>query len=238
MGLIYSEVHQMSGWIKLHRGIIDWEWYDDINTSRLFLHLLLIANHKDKNWRGILIKKGQKLTSQIKLADETGLTRQQVRSSLNKLKSTNDITIETSSQSTVITVINWNKYQTQPAEQPTDNQRVTNEQPTDNQRITTNKKVKNEKNEKNEDILFDEFWEIYPKKVDKKPTATKWKSLKITEEVFTQIQKHLSMAYAQTEKQFIPSPKVYLNNEKWTDEVITNNQNVMLENKPGRAFGE
>jgi len=123
-----------NGWVKLHRGILEWEWYDDINTSRLFLHLLIIANHKDKNWRGILIKKGQKLTSQIKLADETGLTRQQVRTSLEKLKSTNDITITTSSQSTVVSVVNWDKYQDQPTKQPTDNQRV-----------TTNKNEKNEK---------------------------------------------------------------------------------------------
>ena len=135
-----------NGWVKLHRGILEWEWYDDINTSRLFLHLLIIANHKDKNWRGILIKKGQKLTSQIKLADETGLTRQQVRTSLDKLKSTNDITITTSAQNTVVTVVNWDNYQDQPTDQPTSNQLVTNEQPTDNQRVTTNKNDKNEKN--------------------------------------------------------------------------------------------
>ena len=155
-----------NGWVKLHRGILEWEWYDDINTSRLFLHLLIIANHKDKNWRGILIKKGQKLTSQIKLADETGLTRQQVRTSLDKLKSTNDITITTSAQSTVVTMVNWDKYQNQPAEQPTDNQRATNEQPTDNQRVTTNKKDKNEKNSYpagiNPDLLtkISEAWNI------------------------------------------------------------------------------
>ncbi len=136
------------GWIKLHRQLLEWEWYEDINTTRLFVHLLLIANHKDKNWRGILIKKSEKLTSQIKLADETKLTRQQVRTSLNKLKSTNDITIKTTAQHTVISIINWDLYQEKPNEQPTDNQRITNEQPTDNQRITTNKNVKNVNNEK------------------------------------------------------------------------------------------
>jgi len=52
-----------SGWIKLHRKLLDWEWYDDVNTTRVFLHLLMVANHKDNNWRGITIKRGQKLTS-------------------------------------------------------------------------------------------------------------------------------------------------------------------------------
>ncbi len=28
------------GFIKLHRKIIDWEWYDDINTKTLFIHIL------------------------------------------------------------------------------------------------------------------------------------------------------------------------------------------------------
>ena len=128
-----------NGWIKLHRSIIDWEWYSDINTCRLFIHLLAIANHKDKKWRGILIKKGEKLTSQIKLSEETGLSRQQVRTSLNKLKSTNDITIVSTAQSTVVSIVNWDKYQQETSE-------ATNEQPTDNQRVTTNKNDKKEKN--------------------------------------------------------------------------------------------
>jgi len=137
------------GFIKLHRQILDWEWYDDPNTMRLFLHCLLRANHKDNNWRGILIKKGSFLTSQIKLAEETGLTRQQVRTTIKKLISTNEVTMVTNAQHTVITILNWDSYQEQPAKQPTDNQLATNEQPTDNQPVTTNKNDKNVKNEKN-----------------------------------------------------------------------------------------
>ena len=51
-----------NGWIKIHRQIIEWEWYDEPNVMRLFLHLLLKANHKDKNYRGKVIKKGMLLT--------------------------------------------------------------------------------------------------------------------------------------------------------------------------------
>ena len=45
-----------TGWIKLHRKFLKWEWYSDINTKSLFLHLLLTANHKDKQWQGITVK--------------------------------------------------------------------------------------------------------------------------------------------------------------------------------------
>lgn len=37
----------MKGWLKLHRQITEWEWYDDANTFRLLIHLLIMANSKD-----------------------------------------------------------------------------------------------------------------------------------------------------------------------------------------------
>lgn len=32
------------GFILLHRSILRWEWYGDLNTARLFIHLLLTVN--------------------------------------------------------------------------------------------------------------------------------------------------------------------------------------------------
>ena len=52
-----------NGFIVLHRAFLDWEWYGDINTSRLFLHLLLLANHQDVKWQGIVIRRGELVTS-------------------------------------------------------------------------------------------------------------------------------------------------------------------------------
>ena len=101
----------MEGWIKIHRKMVKWEWYDDINTKVLFLHLLLTANHEDRKWRGITILRGQKLTSIQHLAKETKLTVMQTRTSLNKLKSTHEITIETTSKYTLITIEKYNDYQ-------------------------------------------------------------------------------------------------------------------------------
>lgn len=47
----------MSGWIKLHRKLLDWEWYSDTNCRLLFIHCLLKANFEDTKWRGVDIKK-------------------------------------------------------------------------------------------------------------------------------------------------------------------------------------
>jgi len=138
------------GWIKIHRQILNWEWYDEPNTFRIFFHLLLKANHKPNKYRGVTVEAGQIMTGLDLLARETNLSMQKVRTSLNRLKSTNEITIKTSTKGTIIQVVNYEKYQVVTNDQQTNNKRVTNEQQTDNKQITTNKNVNNIKNEKNE----------------------------------------------------------------------------------------
>ena len=86
------------GWIKLHRQFLEWEWYDDPNTLRLFLHCLLKANHKDKKYRGDLIKRSTFVTSLEVLAFELNLSTQQIRTSLSKLEKTGEINIHSNRQ--------------------------------------------------------------------------------------------------------------------------------------------
>lgn len=143
------------GWIKIHRRITEWEWYDEPNTFRIFFHLLLKANHKPNNYRGVLIEAGQVMTGLDKLASETRLTPQKVRTSLNRLKSTNEITVKSNTQGTIIQIVNYNKYQITADDQQTDNKRITNQQQTDNKPITTNNNVNNEENGENkEETIF------------------------------------------------------------------------------------
>ena len=147
----------MSGWIKIHRQILEWEWYSDNNSFRVFLHLLLKANHKQKRYKGLELKIGTIITSRDILAIETGLSVQQIRTALDKLKSTNEVTIKTNSQGTIIEVVNYAKYQLVTNE-------VTIKEPTSNQQVTTNKNVKKEKNEK--ELILDS-WIDYRKSAKK-----------------------------------------------------------------------
>ena len=138
----------MEGWIKIHRKMVDWEWYQDNNTKVLFLHLLLTANHKNRKWKGITILRGQKLTSLQHLAEETNLTVQQVRTSLSKLKSTHEITYKSTNKNTLVTIEKYSDYQDGCEENNTQNNtqinnQITNKQQTNNKQITTNKNDKN-----------------------------------------------------------------------------------------------
>ena len=155
------------GWIKLHRKLLDWEWYDDINTRLVFMHLLLTVNYEPSKYMGKTIEVGQRLFGRAKLASEIGVSEQQLRTALNRLKSTNEITIISTKQGSLVTIENWGSYQekdsqdNQPINQPT-NQQLTNDQPTTNQQLTIYKEVKNIRNKEDKNNIyidhFEEFW--------------------------------------------------------------------------------
>lgn len=115
----------MNSKILLDRKIIDWEWYGDINTCRVFIHLLIKANWKDKRWQGQFIKRGSLITSIGNLADETSLSIREVRTALEHLVKTGEIDKQTTSRYTLITVLNYNVYQ--PERQTNDKQTTTTE---------------------------------------------------------------------------------------------------------------
>lgn len=131
------------GYIKFYRQIKEWEWWDDIKTFRLFTYLLLSVNHTPGNFQGLQVEVGQIVTSLESLSRGTGLSVQEVRTCLKRLKSTNEITSQTSSKYTVITVNNFTQYQ-ESTQTPTNNQQTTNKRSTNDQQ-----QYKNDKNKKN-----------------------------------------------------------------------------------------
>lgn len=93
------------GFVKLRRALVDWEWYTDVNTCKLFFHCLIKANYSDKKWRGITIRRGEFITSIDKLAVETGLTASKVRTALQKLELTSDLKVVTTSKYSKVIVM-------------------------------------------------------------------------------------------------------------------------------------
>lgn len=150
-----------NGYIKLHRSLLSWEWYDDPNTLRVFLHLLLTVNHEPKKWHGRDINCGQRVCSLSKLALETKLSVQSVRTAIKHLKSTGELTHETTPEYSLFTVNNYNRYQeltSKPTGETTTNQQANNNQSANasqaaNKGLTNGQQQrKNDKNDKKIDI--------------------------------------------------------------------------------------
>ena len=170
------------GWICVHRKMLDWEWFDDPNVFRLFMYLLLSANHKEKNWKGVVVSKGSLITGRESLALKTGLSVQQIRTAINKLKSTNEITIKTTSKNSLISIVKWNEYQ---GSNQQVNQPATSNQPASNQQVTTNNNDNNNNNEIKEKNNVATEVATLPKKITESELSAKEVSSYLAKKILT-----------------------------------------------------
>jgi len=143
------------GWIKLHRSLMDSAVYDNEKYLKIWIHILLKANHKLRkiifNNKTILVKPGSFLTGRKKLSEGTGISEGTIERVLNYLESEQQIEQQKTSRNRLIIVINWIDYQVteQRSGQPVDSQRTASGQPVD-----TNKKNKELENRKKKEKLL------------------------------------------------------------------------------------
>jgi biotin operon repressor len=132
-------------YIKLDRKITEWEWFTDGNTLKLWIYLLATAQYKDTKFKGIEIKRGQVITGRKKLAEQLGMTERQIRSCLQHLEKTQEVTIKATNRYTLITIVKYDFYQGggDDSDQQSD-QQATNKRPT-NDHNTRNKERKKER---------------------------------------------------------------------------------------------
>jgi hypothetical protein len=127
------------GYIKLYRKMMKWGWYTDTNTKCVFLHLLFMACYEPYYVGHTYLEPGQIITTVKEISEGTGISTQSVRTSLNRLKSTNEITIETSNKNSLITVQNYSDYQ---GDNKPSNKQLTNNQQTTNKQLTNHSYIK------------------------------------------------------------------------------------------------
>lgn len=135
----------MDGWIKLHRQILEHSLWtqEPFTRGQAWVDLVLIANHKDGiiNVRDhvIQIKRGQVGWSENRLAQKWKWSRTKTRNFLKYLETGQQILVDKSKSTSVITILNYDKYQAK--EQQEDNRKTTERQQED-----TNKNDNKEKN--------------------------------------------------------------------------------------------
>lgn len=141
----------MSGWIKLHRKILDSPLWKDCNNNQrlLMITLLLKANHETKKWifkgQEYEVGPGQFITSLKSLSEDTGLTMSSVQRSLLKLEKYNFSISKSTNKNRLITIVNWEKYQSiedEPISKTIGDRKATDKQPITNKNIR-NKEYKN-----------------------------------------------------------------------------------------------
>jgi len=144
------------GWIKLHRNITDWEWFDDKNCLMLLIYLNVNVNVKNKVWKGVNVKRGSLITGRFSITKDLGISIQQYRTALDKLVKSGEVVKKATNKYTMLSLTKWEKMQ---HEQQTDNKQITNEQQTNNKQITTTKECKESKESKEVAInkIYDDF---------------------------------------------------------------------------------
>ena len=149
----------------MYRSMLDWEWYDDTAAVRLMLHLILTANWETRSWHGQDIAPGQLVTSMDKLAETLGTSRSAIRRTLDKLKLSGEVTIQTNNHWTTVTLANWAEYQDMQSttDRPNDRQ-TTDKRPTTDRPAATTKEVKKERSKEERGVPpprmnFDQFAE-------------------------------------------------------------------------------
>lgn len=162
----------MNGHIYLDRKILDWEWYSNLNTCRLFIHLLLKANWKDVRWQGQDIKRGQLVASIPSLSEETALTPKEVRVALNHLIETGEVGRQTTNRYSVITVNKYDEYQSEGRQRADKGQskgslRATNEEEEEINNISCAPEPHDKKDRAIDERKlhnFEQIYKAYPKK--------------------------------------------------------------------------
>ncbi len=138
----------MEGWVKTHRKIIDWKYFKNSEIFHLFSTLIILANHKDGFTQdGTLIKRGQLMTSYRSLSEKTGLSESKIFRITEKLKIEKQIEKLGTSKNTIITIVNYEMFQ---SDETQSESRMKHGRNTDETRMKTNKNANNAKNEKNE----------------------------------------------------------------------------------------
>lgn len=148
------------GWLKLHRKVKDHYLYREKRVFSKFeawIDILLSVNHTDtKVLLGaelIEVKAGSFITSEIKLMERWGWSKNKVRSFLFLLESDKMLVRVSDKKKTTLTVVKYGDYQIlQTTDEPQMDHKPTMNEP----QMDTDKNEKNDNNEKNEKKNIDE----------------------------------------------------------------------------------
>lgn len=214
------------GWIAIHRKLLENPITSKPDYLSVWVHLLLMANHKETSfiWNNQkqILKEGQLLTGLKVLSKKTGVAQGTVYRILNYLENEKQIEQQKTTKFTIITIVNWSKYQ---RNEKQNEKQIENRLKTDEKQIET---YNNDNNVNNKYICsFDTFWENYPRKIGKRKANEKYIHLATSkqkeQEILEGLEQYLGKwKLEKTNLEYIPHPTTWLNQARWEDEVMVN----------------
>lgn len=160
----------MSGWIKIHRDMMNHWCASDPNFLAVWVRLLFDANYEDKknliNGTVVNIKRGQVLFGLPSFSKRSGVTVAKLRRIISVLIEKEMISRQTTNKYSIISITKYDMYQK-------DDRQKTNRKQTENKQNTTSKEDNNIRI-KEIDTLFDEFWKVYPSNKSKHASKLKY----------------------------------------------------------------
>ena len=216
------------GFMRLHRNLLDWEWFDNSQMVHIWIYFLLKANYQDSKWRGIDIPRGSFVTSLGTISNETRLTIREVRTCISKLKATGEVTIKATNKYSIVTVCNYDRYNftnddsDKQNDKQNDKQATTDKEINNNNNIIIKEKETNVSSKKDEkDELFEECWKAYKRKGKKKKSLEQWKKLNNDER--QQVLPHIRQYVASRELQYQQDFERYLRDRTFKGIIVKGN---------------
>lgn len=243
------------GWIKLYRSILNNPFMCSADVLGTWVYILLNVAYQPEDvvFKGkrITLQPGQGLFKIRQMAKEIGVSHSKLNRNINLFKSETQIETQTSTQNTLITVVNWGKYQISETQNETqvEHEWNTSGTPTYYKR---NKEIKNIRNNNNIVDLFNEsenenkqnppdkfdvFWKEYPKKkgigAARKAFAKAIKKASLETLIEAVRKQKQGDQWKKDKGKFIPYPATWLNQERWEDEVDDNGDGTGYPEDPG-----
>ena len=110
-----TKIQGEGGYVKVYRSLIDWGWFQDVNTAHLWIYILARVNYEPSRFKGMRVGRGEMVESLSEISKKTGLSVDQIRTALKHLNSTGEITSKGTRYGMRIKVLKYAVYQDSPA---------------------------------------------------------------------------------------------------------------------------
>lgn len=215
----------MSGWIKIHRSILNhWLYTEKRKFSKFeaWQDLLLNVNFSDAKTiiKGKLydVKRGQSILSLDSWSKRWNWDKSSVRRFFNLLEKDNMIIVKSDNITTHLTICKYEDYQQKENANETQMKHKRNTNEIQTTPIKEEEEEYKESKEEKNIYSFDEFWDLYDKKNDRKKCSDKFN--KLTGEQLKKIKEVLPIYIkSKPDVTFRKNPLTWLNGECWNDEI-------------------